>query len=203
MSFLTRVGDFLRPAGGSSVPLRKRDGRPRSASPIGRRSRRRRQGVAHTPIFITVLFLASVALTAAAPEVSLIDAVKVGDSKTVRALLAKKVDVNKPEPDGTTALHWAVDLDDVELTNALLQAGAKAEVANRHGMTPLHLAATNGTAVIIERLLDAGATPNTATPGGETPLMMAARTGSPDALKMLIAHGADINARESWRGQTA
>jgi uncharacterized protein len=152
---------------------------------------------------VSLVLLAALTLNAAAPELSLLEAVKAGDAKTARSLLARKVDVNKPEADGTTALHWAVENDDLDLTTALLQAGAKAQVANRHGITPLHLAATNGNARIIERLIVAGAGSNATTPGGETPLMMAARTGNADALTVLIGHGASVNARESWRGQTA
>ena len=33
--------------------------------------------------------------------------------------------------------------------------------------------------------------------------MTAARTGIAAAVKTLLAHGADVNAKESWRGQTA
>ena len=153
--------------------------------------------------FVALVLLVGLTLAAAAPELSLVEAIKAGDAKTARALLTRNVDVNKPEADGTTALHWAVENDDLDLTTALLQARAKAQVANRHGITPLHLAATNGNAGIIERLITAGADSNAATPGGETPLMMAARTGNADALRVLIAHGASVNARESWRGQTA
>jgi uncharacterized protein len=153
--------------------------------------------------FVGLVLLVGLTLAAAAPELSLVEAIKAGDAKTARALLTRNVDVNKPEADGTTALHWAVENDDLDLTTALLQARAKAQVANRYGITPLHLAATNGNADIIERLITAGADSNAATPGGETPLMMAARTGNADALRVLIAHGASVNARESWRGQTA
>jgi len=153
--------------------------------------------------FVALVLLVGLTLAAAAPELSLVEAIKAGDAKTARALLTRNVDVNKPEADGTTALHWAVENDDLDLTIALLQARAKAQVANRYGITPLHLAATNGNAGIIERLITAGADSNAATPGGETPLMMAARTGNADALRVLIAHGASVNARESWRGQTA
>jgi ankyrin repeat protein len=147
--------------------------------------------------------LVGLSLSAAAQQASLVELVKTGDSKAARALIAKKVDINKPEADGTTALHWAVENDDLDLTTVLLQAGAKAQVANRHGVMPLHLAATNSSAAVIERLIAAGANPNAATPGGETPLMMAARAGNGDVLRALIAHGADVNAREGWRGQTA
>ena len=33
--------------------------------------------------------------------------------------------------------------------------------------------------------------------------MTAARTGVAEAVNALLAHGADVNAKESWRGQTA
>src|SRR5206468_2107141 len=56
---------------------------------------------------------------------------------------------------------------------------------------------------IIERLLIAGADPKVTVEGGETPLMSAARAGRADAVKVLVAHGADVNARESTRGQNA
>src|SRR5262245_2519569 len=95
-----------------------------------------------------VMLLLAVTLNAAAPQLSLVEAVKAGDVNAVRTLLAKKVDVNKPAADGTTALHWAAENDDLELTKALLQAGAKAQVTNRNGVTPLHLAAINGNAAM-------------------------------------------------------
>ena len=40
-------------------------------------------------------------------------------------------------------------------------------------------------------------------PSGETPLMTAARTGKAPAVAALIAGGADVNAKESAKGQTA
>ena len=78
----------------------------------------------------------------------------------MRALLRERVDVNAPEADGTTALHWAVRGDDVDVVMSLIGAGAAADAANRYGVTPLILAATNGHAVVIDALLKAGARPN-------------------------------------------
>ena len=137
-----------------------------------------------------------------AESVSLVDAVKSGNIAAARALLAKAVDVNVAEGDGTTALHWAAEIDDLQIAEALLKAGATAQVANRYGMTPLHLAATNGNAAMIERLLAAGADPNAALPEGETVLMTAARTGNPDAVTVLVARGANVNAKEARKAQT-
>ena len=105
--------------------------------------------------------------------------------------------------DGTTALHYAVQSDDIELVRMLLQAGANAKATNRYGLPPITLAATNGSAKVIEALLAAGVDPNTATEEGEPVIMTAARTGTVDALKQLIARGANVNAREKWFGETA
>ena len=142
-------------------------------------------------------------LSAGARELTLVEVVRSGDFDAARAMLARKADVNLASADGTTALHWAAELDDLPMVEALLAAGARAQVANRSGVTPLHLAATNGGTAIIERLLAAGADPNATLPGGETVLMSAARTGAPEAIRALIARGANVNAKETQKGQTA
>lgn len=139
---------------------------------------------------------------AAAPTLPLIDAVKQGDIKAVRALLPKS-NVNAAEVDGSTALHWAAYENQPEVVDLLIRAGGNAKATNRYGVTPLSLASIKGNAAILERLIAAGADPNASLPGGETPLMTAARTGKADAIKVLLAHGASVNARETTRGQTA
>ena len=70
-------------------------------------------------------------LRAAGNESQLIDAVKTGNRTAVAALLKQPGLVNTPEPDGTTALHWAVRADDREMVQLLLRAGADAKAANR------------------------------------------------------------------------
>ena len=107
------------------------------------------------------------------------------------------------EPDGTTALHRAVQRGDAEAVRALIRTGATVNAKNRYGIAPLQLAATVGNAAIIQQLLQAGADPNTATPEGETALMTAARTGDPASVRMLVTRGANVNAREGWKGQIA
>jgi ankyrin repeat protein len=136
-------------------------------------------------------------------EVSLVDAAKRGDASAVRALLQAKADGNSAEPDGTTALHWAVRHADFETAGLLLRAGANAGASNRYGITPLYLACVNGDAAMTTRLLDAGADPNTALADGETVLMTAARTGSVPVIKALLARGANVGARERRKGQDA
>ncbi len=141
----------------------------------------------------------------AGPTISssqLADAVKQADRVAVRALLERRSDVNAPQVDGTTALHWAAHQDDLETAGLLIGAGANVKAANRYGVTPLSLACTNG-AAMVEFLLKSGADPNTALPGGETALMTASRTGNVAAVKALLSRGADFKAKESRRGQTA
>ncbi len=136
-------------------------------------------------------------------EPAIVDAAMNGDLKTVRALVRQAVDVNATQPDGMTALHWAVQRRDLEMTNALLAAGANHDLANRTGAKPLYLAAINGDAAAIGRLLEAGADANAVlTTEAETVLMLTAYTGNAEAVKLLLDRGADANAQQV-RGQTA
>ena len=132
------------------------------------------------------------------------DAVMKGDKAAARALLQQHADVNTPQADGTTALHWAVYRDDLETADLLIRAGANVKAANREGATPLFLASVNGHAMLIEKLLKAGADPNLPVLShGETALMMAARTGRVEAIRVLLDYGAEVDAKESLRGTTA
>src|SRR5947208_14026542 len=86
-----------------------------------------------------VLVSSMAGVLGAAARSDVADAVMRGDAAAVRALLAQKGDVNAPQADGATALHWAVYREDVATTNLLIQAGANVKVANREGSTPLSL----------------------------------------------------------------
>jgi ankyrin repeat protein len=147
--------------------------------------------------------LSAISVVASGPDARLADATKQMDRTSIRALLRQHVDVNAPQIDGTTALHWAAYQDDLETVDLLLRSGANVKAANRYGVTPLSLACTNGNGAMVERLLKAGADPNTVLPGTETVLMTAARTGKVDAVKALLSHGAVVDAKESRHGQTA
>jgi ankyrin repeat protein len=132
------------------------------------------------------------------------DAAQRKDLPALRALLSKRANVNAPQPDGTTALHWATHWNDAETVKVLLGAGANPAVTNRFGASPLSEAALSGNADLLKLLLDAGAdAKSVATPDGETVLMRAARSGSVDAVRLLLDRGADVNARERYKGQTA
>ena len=134
---------------------------------------------------------------------TLLVAAQQGDQQAVRALIAKKADVNAAGADGTTALMVAVERSDAAGARLLLAAGANPRATNRYGVTPLGLAAANGDATLIEALVKAGADPKSANGDGETALMSASRSRSVAAVKLLLALGADPNVKEGWLEQTA
>ena len=149
-----------------------------------------------------MMLMASASAWAAGSDVA--DAAMKRDAARVRALLQQKANVNTPQVDGTTALHWAVRLDDADLADLLIRAGANVSAANRAGVRPLQLAAMNGNAAMLDKLMKAGADPNAPlTQFGDTAVMMAARTGRTDALKVLLEAGAKVNEKEKWGGTTA
>lgn len=136
-----------------------------------------------------------------APAVA--DAAMQGDLAKVRALLAQQSDVNVPQGDGMTALHWAADRGDVAMTALLLRSGAKLTGTTRNGgYTPLHVAARAGHGAVVQALLGAGADVGTLTATGATAMHLAASAGDAVSVKALLAKKADPNARESAWGQT-
>ncbi|MEP7304414.1 MAG: ankyrin repeat domain-containing protein [Acidobacteriota bacterium] len=144
------------------------------------------------------------ALEASAATSEIADAAMKRNAEAVRTLLQRKADVNAAQIDGTTALHWAVRLDDLETAQLLIRAGANVSAANRAGATPMQLAALNGSASMVATLIKAGADPNEPlTRFGDSALMMASRTGKTDAVKALLDAGAKVNATETWGGTTA
>ena len=140
----------------------------------------------------------------AAPASDIADAVMNRNKDAVWSLLQKKVNVNAPQLDGTTALHWAVRADDLEIADLLIRAGANVAAVNREGVIPMELAALNGSAAMIEKLIKAGADPNAPlSKFGDTALMLAARTGKTEAIGVLLDNRAQVNAIETWGGTTA
>src|SRR6266853_3111900 len=81
------------------------------------------------------------------------DAAEKSDRTTIRTLLKQHANLNAPQVDGLTALHWAAHLDDLETAKLLLRSGANAAATNRYGVTPLSLACANGNTEMVGLLL--------------------------------------------------
>jgi ankyrin repeat protein len=154
-------------------------------------------------MMVVGLALLAAAVSAAEPDLRLVNAAQQQDWTSVRALLQAKVDPRTPQRDGATALHWAAHWNNPEMVNLLLRAGADINAANDHGVTPLSLACENAHVATVARLLEAGANPNAVLPvQGETVLMTAALTGNAEIVTMLLDRGANVNARTKLSGQT-
>ena len=167
--------------------------------------RRPRRHPALRLLLAALFLLATVsAAPAAASDSPVADAARDGDLMRVRALIAQRANVNAPQGDGMTALHWAAFNDDHAIADLLLAIGANMTVRTRVGaITPLWLAANNGSAVMIRRLITVDTDINVPTATGGTPLMAASMSGRVDAIDLLVRRGAWVNARETENGQTA
>ena len=157
----------------------------------------------HRALALFLLLLLTAPLLAETGDLRLIEAIQRRDDKAFAALLRAKVDVNAAQPDGASALAWAVHLGQRSMAEALLAAGANVSTVDEYGESPLTLAAANGDAALVQRLLAAGAKATTTRWNGETALMIASGAGSVEAVRELVLRGADVNAAEPRRGQTA
>ena len=142
-------------------------------------------------------------ITAAGPDLRLVDAMAERNTALVRTLIGEGVDVNSARADGATALLWAAHWDDVDAAERLLRAGAGVNAADDHGVTPLARACENASEEMVGRLVEAGADPNVAQVNGLTPLMTAARTGNVNIVHVLLSSGADVNAATALTHETA
>src|SRR6185503_13367939 len=103
------------------------------------------------PAFCLAAWLGAGSLSFGAVPANIVDAARAGDANQVRVFVEKKVDVNTRASDGATALHWAVNRDDLKMVDMLLAAGAKVDVPNDFGTTPMSLACENGSAAMTEK----------------------------------------------------
>ncbi len=154
-------------------------------------------------VIVALAVVPLMAQHAPSKDFRVLEAVKRRDQKALAGLIRSKADVNAAQPDGATALAWAVHLGERSMAETLLGAGAKVNVVDEYGETPLTLAAANGDGALVQRLLKAGANAGAARWNGETALMIAASAGNLDAVRQLVLHGAKVNVAEPRRGQTA
>src|SRR5262245_65259537 len=100
-----------------------------------------------TALLITCLITMTAAQSRRSPVA---DAAQAGDIATVQKLIQGKADVNAPQVDGATALHWAIYRDNAALVDLLVRAGANVKAASREGVTPLAMASLYGRAPIVD-----------------------------------------------------
>src|SRR2546427_3201074 len=87
------------------------------------------------PAVVSCLCAVAVSL-AVDNDFRLIQAVKTKDTASIRGLLKAGIDVNTPQGDGATALHWAVDDNNLAAVDLLLPSGAPVKVPNDLWVAP-------------------------------------------------------------------
>ena len=149
------------------------------------------------------ILAAPLVLVTAVPPSPVADAAMKGDLAAVRALIAKRADVNAAHGDGMTALHWAAERGDSAMAAVLIRAKANTGATTRIGdYTPLHIAAKGGRGAIVRALLRAGSDAKARTASGATALHFSAAAGDTISIIALLERGADANARENEWQQT-
>ena len=156
-----------------------------------------------TSLVSLVIVVGAVGVGGQTGDAPLVAAARNDDLQAVRALIAKRANVNEHARDGSTAILWAAYHSNLEMARALVAAGAAVNTPNHYGITPLLQASRSGDAPVVAALLKAGADAAATHPDGETPLMAASRTGSMDAVRLLLEAGAKVNATEAYQQQTA
>ena len=144
----------------------------------------------------------SESLSASTVDTRLTDAAESKNWQEVARLLEQGVSTDQTQPDGMTALHWAVYHNDEPTVRLLIDRKCNVNAATHYHVTPLFIASQLGTAGNAGQLLVAGADVNEVLPGGETPLMTACRNGNAATVEQLLKYKASINVTER-RGQTS
>lgn len=128
-------------------------------------------------------------------ETVLMTAARVGNTETVRLLLAKGADVKASEKEkGQNALMWAAAEGHAGVVALLLEHGADPSATSASGFTPLLFAARSGTPEVAAALLKKGANIEARSSDQATPLILAAASGNQAVSVFLLENGADPNA---------
>ncbi|MEI6513700.1 MAG: ankyrin repeat domain-containing protein [bacterium] len=136
---------------------------------------------------------------------ALFKAVRAGNLKKVRTLIAKGVDMNSTDDDGQTPIMIAVKSRYVEVAKLLIEKdaeGADINAKDKRGDTALMFAAQEGFTNTVKMLIELGADVNATNIENETPLIYATFGGHTKTVKALLDMGANANS-QAGSGYTA
>jgi hypothetical protein len=127
-------------------------------------------------------------------------AVQQGKVLKVRYLIAGGVDVNEIDTNyySRTALHVAVESNNLKMVQILLNAGADVKLKDQYSQTALMTLNGNTSGEILKLIAQYGADVNSKNRSGQTALMEAARYGNFEAIKALIEVGADATLKDEY-----
>lgn len=128
-------------------------------------------------------------------------AIRLQNSKIVRAFLQAGMDPNAKNKDGETALTYALQNSDIKTTEVLLEQ-ADLNLKDDKGNAPIHLAIKKDEfEPVFLKMLEKGADPNIGGRAGktdnQTTLYVAVLKNREDLVKTLLEKGADPNKTDS------
>mmetsp|Transcript_46987 Transcript_46987/g.150993 ORF Transcript_46987/g.150993 Transcript_46987/m.150993 type:complete len:265 (+) Transcript_46987:98-892(+) len=124
-------------------------------------------------------------------SLTLHEAAKNGDLKTVQEYLTKKKPLDAQDHKGITALGYAIGANRIAVVKLLLDNRANPFAVDSSGNGGLHYAAGYGRKELVEYLIKAGASVNQANAQGETPLSVCTQNKQEACIQLLKAHGAN------------
>jgi len=133
-------------------------------------------------------------------------AISHGDVEIVKALVARRLNVNGLARGGTMPakpLMLAIEFAQEKVVDYLIESGAQIEAMDENGNTPLIKAvADDRRARIVRRLLEMGANINAKNHHGVTPLHVAVQSGSDRMVNLLLEKHPELEVRTT-NGETA
>ncbi|KAF5270594.1 hypothetical protein FQR65_LT05492 [Abscondita terminalis] len=115
-------------------------------------------------------------------------------------LISVGVNINFPNQDGVTPIHYAIMKENRNAFDNLLKNQADVDMKNINGVAPLHTAAEKDV-YYIRGLLDHGANINIRNGYNNTPLHLAVQERKPDIVQELLVRGSDRTAQNN-KGDT-
>lgn len=118
------------------------------------------------------------------------EAAKNGDLKSVQEFLNKKKPLDGQDHKGITALGYAIGANRIAVVKLLLDNRANPYAVDSSGNSGCHYAAGYGRKELLEYLLKVGANVNQPNAQGATPLNVATQNRQEATIQILKAHGA-------------
>ena len=110
-------------------------------------------------------------------------------------LLNRGANIDAPDNEGRTALHWAAEQGNLEITTFLVANKAKLESTELNGETALHRSSAGGHLSVVTYLIDSGANIEASdSKYGQTALHKAASHGRLSVVEVLVNQFANIDS---------
>jgi hypothetical protein len=138
-------------------------------------------------------------------EIPLFEAIAQKDNEVVKKMITSGFDVNTKNRGGLTALHVAVENENLEIIRFLLNRGANVNAKTKSRRTPIMMIEggdEENALEIFKLLTEKGADVNVLNEDKETPLMVACEDDNLELVKILLEAGANPNLKNE-DGETA